>query len=73
MHHLYASVHFLGKVTFIEKPDEKHQAIECMIKQLDKDPEALLAKLRPEKLDSTTIGRIDIDYMSGKKSKEVTV
>lgn len=71
--HLYASVHFLGKVTFIEKHDEKRQAIECMIKQLDKDPEALLAKLRPEKLDSTTIGRIDIDYMSGKKSKEVTV
>jgi hypothetical protein len=26
-----------------------------------------LAKIKPEKLEKTTVGRIDIDYMTGKK------
>jgi hypothetical protein len=26
-----------------------------------------LAKIKPEKLEKTTIGRIDIEYMTGKK------
>lgn len=70
---LYASVHFSGKVTLIEDVDEKCRAIECMINQLGKNPEALKAKLNNDRLKNTAIGRIDIDYMSGKKSKEVTV
>jgi len=71
--HLYASVHFSGKVTLIENLEEKRRAIECMTKQLDKNPEALMAKLNLDKLKNTVMGRIDIGYMSGKKSKEVTV
>lgn len=71
--HLYASVHFSGKATFINKLDEKLKAIECMMRKLDRNPEALIARLNPEKLNQTTIARIDLDYMSGKKSKEVTL
>lgn len=71
--HLYASVHFSGKVTFLTDLDAKRQAIECMIRQLDKNPESLITNLNFDQLKNTVIGRIDINYMSGKKSKEVTV
>jgi nitroimidazol reductase NimA-like FMN-containing flavoprotein (pyridoxamine 5'-phosphate oxidase superfamily) len=71
--HLYASVHFSGKVTMIEDLKEKRQAMECMINQLGKNPGALTANLNLERLKNTTMCRIDIGYMSGKKSKEVTI
>ena len=74
--HLFASVHFRGKVTIIEQPEEKRLALKCMIRQLDKNPEPLIAKqvkLDSERLKKTVIGRIDLDYMSGKKSKEITI
>lgn len=72
--HLYASVQFSGKVTFINKLEEKIQAMKCMINQLDQNPEALILRLNSEKLNQkTTMGRIDLDYMSGKKSKDVTL
>jgi nitroimidazol reductase NimA-like FMN-containing flavoprotein (pyridoxamine 5'-phosphate oxidase superfamily) len=72
----FVSVHFQGKVTIIDKLDEKRLALECMIKQLDKNPETLVAKIPKidlERLKQTIIGRIDIDHMSGKKSPETTV
>jgi nitroimidazol reductase NimA-like FMN-containing flavoprotein (pyridoxamine 5'-phosphate oxidase superfamily) len=71
--HLFASVHFLGKVSLIDDVEEKLQAMKCMMVQLDKNPEALLADLKPERLKNTTIGRIDIEQMTGKKSKEITI
>jgi len=71
--HLYASVHFSGRVTFIDDPDEKRRALECMIRQLDSNPESLIGRITPELFDQTMVGRIDIEYLSGKKSKEVTV
>jgi len=30
-----------------------------------------LAKIKPEKLERTTIGRIDIEYMTGKKVLQI--
>lgn len=80
--HVYATVHFSGKVTFIEEFDEKVEALMCMMKTLDRDPEALIAKrsepthkfgFDPESLKRVVIGRIDIDYMSGKKSLDLTM
>ncbi len=65
--HLYTSVHFSGKAAFIESLDEKVKALKCMIRQLEKEPETMIAKLKSERLKDTLIGRIDIDYMSGKK------
>jgi nitroimidazol reductase NimA-like FMN-containing flavoprotein (pyridoxamine 5'-phosphate oxidase superfamily) len=69
--HLYASVHFSGRVTLIENLQEKRQAVECMINQLDNNPEKLIANLNIDRLKNTIIGRIDIDYVSGKKSEEI--
>ena len=72
--HLFASIHFSGNVTLIEKLEEKRFAIECMVKQLDKNPETLLPEcLDPKELSKLTMGRIDINYITGKKSKEVNV
>jgi nitroimidazol reductase NimA-like FMN-containing flavoprotein (pyridoxamine 5'-phosphate oxidase superfamily) len=69
--HLYASVHFSGKVSLLDKMEEKRRAMECMIRQIDKNPEKLITNLDINKLRNTIIGRIDIDYLSGKKSEEV--
>ena len=71
--YLYASVHFSGKVTMLENIEEKREALACMIRQIDKNPETLITDLRPERLRNTVVGRIDVAYMSGKKSKEVTI
>jgi nitroimidazol reductase NimA-like FMN-containing flavoprotein (pyridoxamine 5'-phosphate oxidase superfamily) len=68
--HLYSSVHFSGKVTFIDKPEEKVKAMECMMRQLEKNPEPQIAKLNAEKLKDALIGRIDVDYMSGKQPEK---
>lgn len=69
--HLYASVHFSGKVTLIESLDEKQKAMECMINQLDNKPAQMIEDLTIDRLKNAVIGKIDINYMSGKKSKEV--
>jgi len=71
--YLYASVHFTGRVTILENLEEKREALACMIRQIDKNPETLIADLRPERLRDTVVGRIDVAYMSGKKSKEVMI
>jgi hypothetical protein len=41
--------------------------MEVLVRQLSLDPEKKLANIKPEKLQNTTIGRINIDYMTGKK------
>ena len=63
----YTSVHFRGKVSMIEDLSEKQYAIEVMVRQLSGNPEEKLAKIKPEKLAKTMMGRIDVDYLSGKK------
>jgi hypothetical protein len=66
----YTSVHFSGKMHLISDLSEKQHAIEVLVRQVSINPEAKLAKLaksKPEGLEKITIGRIDIDYMSGKK------
>ena len=71
--HKFASVHFRGKTTFVTDWNEKLHAVQTMMRQLDKHSDALIAKLNQEKLKNTLIGRIDIDFMTGKKSKELTI
>jgi nitroimidazol reductase NimA-like FMN-containing flavoprotein (pyridoxamine 5'-phosphate oxidase superfamily) len=63
----YTSVHFSGKLSLIDNLPEKRRAIEVMVRQLSPNPEAKLAKIKPEKLATTTMGRIDIDGMTGKQ------
>jgi nitroimidazol reductase NimA-like FMN-containing flavoprotein (pyridoxamine 5'-phosphate oxidase superfamily) len=69
---LYSSVHFMGKITFVEDLIEKTEAMHCKMKQLEKNPDDMIAKLKPERLQTALIGRIDIEYMSGKKPEETS-
>jgi hypothetical protein len=63
----YTSVHFSGKISLIDDLVEKQHAIEVLVRQVSLKPEEKLAKIKPEKLCKTTMGRIDITCMSGKK------
>lgn len=72
--HLYVSVHFSGQVTFITDLDEKRKALTVMANQLEPDPLSVIdEQFTTKSLKRVNIGRIDIDYMSGKKSKEVVI
>lgn len=69
--HLFKTTQFSGRVTFVEEPEEKEQALRMMIKKLDKNPKKVIAKLiTPESLARVMVGRIDISFMTGKKTKE---
>lgn len=63
----YTSVHFQGKLFIVNDPEEKQHAMEVMVRQVSPNPEAKLAKIKPEKLATTTMGRIDIEAMTGKQ------
>jgi nitroimidazol reductase NimA-like FMN-containing flavoprotein (pyridoxamine 5'-phosphate oxidase superfamily) len=63
----YTSVHFQGKLSLITNSTEKKHAMETLVRQVALHPESKLAKIKPEKLDKTTMGKIDISYISGKK------
>jgi nitroimidazol reductase NimA-like FMN-containing flavoprotein (pyridoxamine 5'-phosphate oxidase superfamily) len=63
----YTSVHFSGRLFIIEDLEEKRHAIEVLVRQLSTNPEEKLADIKPEKLATTTMGRIDIKYMTGKQ------
>ncbi len=72
--HLYATVQFRGRVTFIKDSDEKKRALGIMIHALESDPEKVVKEQITEKsVKRVNIGRIDIEYMTGKKSKEVII
>jgi nitroimidazol reductase NimA-like FMN-containing flavoprotein (pyridoxamine 5'-phosphate oxidase superfamily) len=72
--HLYAAVQFRGKVRFIEDFEEKKVALKNMIYKLDDYPEEVAEKqLTEQSITKVKIGRIDIEYMSGKKSKDVII
>ncbi|MFX0211121.1 MAG: pyridoxamine 5'-phosphate oxidase family protein [Candidatus Hodarchaeota archaeon] len=72
--HLYATTHFKGKVTFIKDIEEKKKALINMVHKLDQNPQAIIDKqLREKSVAKVTIGRIDIDYMTGKKQKTVNI
>lgn len=72
--HLYRTAQFHGKVTFVEDQMEKEHALRIMIKQLDDDPETIIEKqITPHSTGRVLIGRVDIDYMSGKKADRVII
>ena len=66
----YTSVHFKGTASLIDDLSEKQHAIEVLVQQLSENPEEKMAKIKPEKLAKTTMGRIDIDYISGKQHQK---
>lgn len=72
--HLYATTQFRGRVVFISKAEEKKHALSTMIHQLESNPDKVFEEqVTDESMNRVNIGKIIIDYMSGKKAKEVII
>ena len=72
--HLYRTAQFRGRVTFVNDTGEKEHALSMMIRHLDEDPERIIREqITTHSMDRILIGRIDIDYLSGKKADRVIV
>ena len=72
--HLYATIHFKGMASFVEDINEKEKALKIMIKQQEKIPEPVMKdQITKESVRNVTIGRIDLTFLSGKKSDEVVI
>jgi len=72
--HLYATTQFKGKVIFVKDYEEKKEALTNMVHKLDYAPDVLIEKqLTQQSIAKITIGRIDIEYMSGKEAKEAVI
>lgn len=69
--HLFSTVQFSGRVRFVEDDEEKRQALTVMIRQLENEPDKVIAaKVTTARVSTTRIGRIDIEYLSGKRSEK---
>lgn len=67
--HAYRSVMFSGRVTLLTDDADKRRALEIMIRRLESDPEGVMTEqLTAAQIAATTIGRIDVDQLSGKES-----
>jgi len=72
--HLYATTQFKGRVTFVTDSKEKRHALSIMIHQLESDPQKVIEEqVTEDSVERVNIGRIEINYMSGKKAKEVII
>jgi hypothetical protein len=72
--HLYATTQFRGRVTFVEDLEEKRHALKTMIRKNEPSPDRVIAEqISEDSLLRVRIGRIDIDFMSGKRSDRVIV
>jgi hypothetical protein len=72
--HLYATAQFMGRVTFVEKTEEKRHALEVMIRALEDHPQKVIEdQISDISIQDVKIGRIDIEYMSGKKSDKAII
>lgn len=65
----YTSVHFAGTLSLISDLAEKRHAMEVLVRQVSLNPEEKLTKIKPEKLERTTMGRINIITLTGKKHR----
>ena len=72
--HLYASVMFKGTVDFVDDMETKRRVFRNMVLKLEPDPESIMDDtLNSKSMLTTPVGRVSIEYMSGKKSAEVTI
>jgi nitroimidazol reductase NimA-like FMN-containing flavoprotein (pyridoxamine 5'-phosphate oxidase superfamily) len=72
--HLFTSVQFSGRVSFVTDAAGKRRALAVMINQLEQEPEQVMAaKVTDAALAKTCIGRIDIEFLSGKRSEKEKV
>jgi nitroimidazol reductase NimA-like FMN-containing flavoprotein (pyridoxamine 5'-phosphate oxidase superfamily) len=67
----YATTQFRGTVTFVEDMDEKRHGLRVLISAFGDDPDKFFEKPDgEERLEKLNIGRVDINYMSGKRSMD---
>ena len=72
--HLFETTQFRGRVTFLTDLDEKKHALTVMVNQLEPNPQMVIEEqFKEDSIQRVNIGRIDIDYMSGKRAKDVVV
>ena len=72
--HLFETVMFKGKVRFPDAENEKRHALNVMISQLEPEPKTVHDdQVNDKSVKRVNIGRIDIDYMSGKRAKKVII
>jgi len=72
--HLYATTQFKGRVVFVQETEEKRHALLVMINQQESDSQKVVDEQLTEKsMERVNIGRIDIDFMSGKKATDVVI
>ncbi|MBU0497662.1 MAG: pyridoxamine 5'-phosphate oxidase family protein [Candidatus Thermoplasmatota archaeon] len=65
----YATTQFKGTVTFVKSLAEKKHALETIIRQQEPSPDTVIEKKVTQKaVERVNITRIDITYLSGKKS-----
>jgi len=64
----------MGTVTFIDDINEKKHSLKTMIKQQETIPDEVIKKQKKEEeLKNVNIGRIDITYLTGKKSDKAII
>ena len=66
----YTCVEFWGRMVLLEGLAEKQHGMAVLVRQVSLNPEEKLSKIKPEKLSKTTMGRIDIEGMTGKKHQK---
>jgi len=66
--HAYRTVQFLGRVEFVEDPEQRCRALSLMIDQLESDPEPMKKKhVRESDTKGVGILRIRVEAVTGKR------
>lgn len=67
----YATTQFRGRVSFPEEPEEKRHGLTALLLQFGADVDKFFAKEDvDERVKEVNIGRVDIEMMTGKRSRE---
>jgi nitroimidazol reductase NimA-like FMN-containing flavoprotein (pyridoxamine 5'-phosphate oxidase superfamily) len=65
----YATVMFQGKISFVDEIERKHHAFTIMKEHLDSSQKGLEEYLKSD-ISNTLVGKISIEFLSGKKSSK---
>ncbi len=59
-----------GRVELVEDLDEKRRALDLLVERFEPEPEPVKRRLHVEdRLTKVAIGRVHVDFMSGKQSR----
>jgi nitroimidazol reductase NimA-like FMN-containing flavoprotein (pyridoxamine 5'-phosphate oxidase superfamily) len=67
--HAFRSVHFRGRVTFLESDADRRHAISLMIDHLESNPETVKQRFaKPDALDDAVLVRVQVEEMTAKEN-----